>query len=459
MMRAIVVLILTLLLVTPAFAQLSPDAQDVFTPVAVTGVTLHLEDGNAYLIVSGNPASCDPVMIDQRQYELSTATVIEADLVTLVPPPGAVCNMLLPFTQRIELGKLLEDHFYVLAVNDFVGSVFVPRQDAIPMDIMAQIAVWNGELALEAHFRSDALIDDVDFSISENNTIVARIKGSHGDGCIFSTVAGVAQDRVDARLYRLEYYRVMPVAVMCPAMLQTIEDTIDTGLPADQAVVLAVGEMLFQYTPVNQQFVPIIRAYNRITGVTISVAADGYNVQVQAEQGGDCGAPLQQIVREAGYATYISVFNDVALDAACTRNIILHDLTFTVQQLPVVINGVAYHLEGDTGGASAVPAEDTSMIAVEHLIENVEVLVLESFPPQLVLRVSGMQPDGCEYPVQIVQQVEGNQVTVRIFREMPQDAICPMIAMMFNEEIRIDGTFSGGTVNIQVNQFMTSIDL
>jgi len=36
--------------------------------------------------------------------------------------------------------------------------------------------------------------------------------------------------------------------------------------------------------------------------------------------------------------------------------------------------------------------------AVPHVINSVEVFILESFPPQISLGVIGYQPDGCDFP-------------------------------------------------------------
>jgi hypothetical protein len=455
-MRQILSVLLLLLLVTPVFAQEDMKADAPFTPVAVTAISLFVEDEGAYLIISGTPASCDPVIVEQVRYDYLLATGFKIDLFTPTAADGAVCNTLLPFTQRVELGKLLEDSFYLFFVNDYSASVFVPRQDAVPMDILAQIATWNGETVLEPHFRSDSMIEDVEFSISEANTIIAQVKGAHGDGCEFPTIIGIVPDALDENRSTLQIFRAMPLAVMCPAILLYFDEIIDTGLAADQEHILQVGEVTYHYTPADQQFTPINRAYNQISQVEFLPTAAGYDVLVSAQQGGECGAPLREIVHVTGYATFIEIFNDVAVDAICTRNIIGHELRYAVQQLPVIINGIAYSPQTTSAGNGS---GEGAMLQVEHLVESVDVLVLESFPMQLTLRVRGYQPDGCQAPVQVTQQVDGNNVQVKIFRELPADAICPMVAVMYEEDIRIEGTFTGGRVDIQVNQFTTNIDL
>src|SRR5512134_3844492 len=66
--------------------------------------------------------------------------------------------------------------------------------------------------------------------------------------------------------------------------------------------------------------------------------------------------------------------------------------------------------------APAMPGESEPTFQSQTVIETVDVAILESFPMQVVLNVSGYQPDGCEYPVTISQWREGNEVFVEIYR-------------------------------------------
>lgn len=101
---------------------------------------------------------------------------------------------------------------------------------------------------------------------------------------------------------------------------------------------------------------------------------------------------------------------------------------------------------------------DTALNRVPVAIENVEVVVLESYPMQLQLNVTGYH-DGCEFPVQVEQRREGNTVTVEIYREMPADTVCPMIAIPYEATIALEGGFESGTYTLHVNEYVTEIDL
>ncbi len=87
-------------------------------------------------------------------------------------------------------------------------------------------------------------------------------------------------------------------------------------------------------------------------------------------------------------------------------------------------------------------------------IRDVQVIVLESSPMQVQLHVTGEQPDGCELPVQVDQQREGNTVTLSIYRDLPGDVFCPMVLQPYEDSIMLDGTFEPGDYVFIVNDFV-----
>ena len=99
---------------------------------------------------------------------------------------------------------------------------------------------------------------------------------------------------------------------------------------------------------------------------------------------------------------------------------------------------------------AAAPGGDLVESGILTVVENVDALLLESFPVQIHLHVTGYQPDGCNVPVQVIQQRDGNNVTVRIFREVPADVMCPMNIVPYDETIPL-GSFEPGTYTIDVN--------
>ncbi|MBZ0303035.1 MAG: hypothetical protein K8J31_25035 [Anaerolineae bacterium] len=101
-----------------------------------------------------------------------------------------------------------------------------------------------------------------------------------------------------------------------------------------------------------------------------------------------------------------------------------------------------------------VPRPETPPIYRSYTnILNVEVIVMESFPMQVRLHISGEHPEGCDLPVIVEQQRSGNTVTVEVYREVPADVMCPMILRPYDDTIALDGTFEPGDYTFKVNDF------
>jgi hypothetical protein len=90
-------------------------------------------------------------------------------------------------------------------------------------------------------------------------------------------------------------------------------------------------------------------------------------------------------------------------------------------------------------------------------IESVDALIMESFPAQISLKISGYQPDGCDFPVQVTQRREGSTITVEIFRDVPLAVMCPAMLITYDDTLKLDGTFEPGTYTILVNDFTLEV--
>lgn len=89
------------------------------------------------------------------------------------------------------------------------------------------------------------------------------------------------------------------------------------------------------------------------------------------------------------------------------------------------------------------PAEAGDTMQVPVTINSVDVQTLESMPPQIQLSIRG-SVDGCEFPVQIEQSRDENTVRLDVFREMPVGIACPMILVIFEDTVILNGTFDAG---------------
>jgi hypothetical protein len=109
------------------------------------------------------------------------------------------------------------------------------------------------------------------------------------------------------------------------------------------------------------------------------------------------------------------------------------------------------------GLAACSPAGPDSDLLIEPIqIESVEVLILESSPPQASSHVRGILGDGCSGLHSVGQQRSGNIVTVTILRERPRHAICIQIAKLYDDVIRLEGSFPPGVYQLRVNAFETT---
>ncbi|MDX2161993.1 MAG: hypothetical protein SF162_11760 [bacterium] len=117
---------------------------------------------------------------------------------------------------------------------------------------------------------------------------------------------------------------------------------------------------------------------------------------------------------------------------------------------------------GRTDSVSGPPPQDDDQPTFESfmVIENVTPTLLESAPPQVRLNVTGYQPDGCVYPVEVRQSRVENMIRIEIFRVMPLAAMCSMQIVPYQAEIMVEARFDApGAYTIIVNEYMLDITL
>jgi inhibitor of cysteine peptidase len=129
--------------------------------------------------------------------------------------------------------------------------------------------------------------------------------------------------------------------------------------------------------------------------------------------------------------------------------------------LGIFLSMNAHPSDLSNGGATVFPPSVEGALPAQVLtvIENVDALLLESFPVQINLHVTGYQPDGCDYPVQVSQSREGNSVTVTVYRELPPDILCTMQLVPYDETISLDGSFEPGEYTIDVNGTVITVTI
>lgn len=117
--------------------------------------------------------------------------------------------------------------------------------------------------------------------------------------------------------------------------------------------------------------------------------------------------------------------------------------------------------QGDAAGPSTgVAAGEQAVIVNDAKLQDMQVVILESFPVQVNLQVSGVLPDGCTTfgPVDVQQNGDRFDVTVNTSR--PAGMMCTQIVTEFQESISLPVRgLAAGTYAVQVNGLSGSFTL
>jgi hypothetical protein len=106
------------------------------------------------------------------------------------------------------------------------------------------------------------------------------------------------------------------------------------------------------------------------------------------------------------------------------------------------------------GGLLPAPAGRHTVAAP---IDGLDVLVMESFPPQYMLNIRAGLPSGCAKQDSHSVSRVGNTITVTVLNSMPNgDPPCTMIYGTYELNINLGSDFlSGSTYTVRVNDKMT----
>ena len=97
---------------------------------------------------------------------------------------------------------------------------------------------------------------------------------------------------------------------------------------------------------------------------------------------------------------------------------------------------------------------DEPVIAGMAQVENIDILLMESFPLQVSVYVEGYLPDGCTEIDQISETFdpENNTFLVEITTVRPAEAICTQVIVAFEENVPLDVYgLPAGTYTVDVN--------
>ena len=442
--------IVILFIAFPVIAQNEDPGSSAFQVLDVSNVRLRLSDDEGMaLVFNASPAVCEDLLIDIAVDNQS----IEVN--AFAPRSNAVCNTLVPYEPVIALPDIARGQAYLLYLNDFTTTFFLTDRGE-ESSTEPFTALWGAETFLIGFDAVAPLLDSIDFA-SGGDAISLSLSGNHPDGCETQEFTRVYQDTVQANLHHVDSFRLIPEGVMCPASLLPFEA--DVTLDLENGDIVEIDNSYYQVG--EDEIIQLSRFPLSVHTVEILSGANGVIVAISGTQ--DCGFEAQADVLERDFMSAIDIVAYAPADEPCGDLTTPYEEAFIVDSLPAVINGTAYDENGEISPPASAQSENQTtegnFMVVDTVIEGVEVTILESFPMQIQLTVSGYQPDGCDFPVEVMQGVDGNDVTLHIFRNVPADAFCTMNIVPYEDTILVDGTFTEGTVTIQVNEFTTSVDL
>jgi inhibitor of cysteine peptidase len=117
-------------------------------------------------------------------------------------------------------------------------------------------------------------------------------------------------------------------------------------------------------------------------------------------------------------------------------------------------------LTPDSNPTGTMASDDSEFIYRNATVENIQILILESFPVQINVVAKGYLPDGCTKIDQTIKNREGNTFLITITTKRPVDAMCTMAIVPFEEVISLDVYgLEAGDYEVNVNGIMDSFTL
>jgi inhibitor of cysteine peptidase len=114
----------------------------------------------------------------------------------------------------------------------------------------------------------------------------------------------------------------------------------------------------------------------------------------------------------------------------------------------------------DSTPIETIVPDDGEFIYRNANVENIQILILESFPVQINVVAKGYLPDGCTKIDQTIKNREGNTFFATITTKRPADAMCTMAIVPFEEVISLDVYgLEAGDYEVDVNGVKGSFTL
>lgn len=107
-----------------------------------------------------------------------------------------------------------------------------------------------------------------------------------------------------------------------------------------------------------------------------------------------------------------------------------------------------------------IPVSQDGMLVQEAQVLSFDIRILESFPVQIHVAVTGVLADGCTSPGPIVVEREGDAFLVTVQTTRPADRMCTQVVSNFSETVPLDvQDLPAGTYTVIVNGVVGSFEL
>ena len=84
------------------------------------------------------------------------------------------------------------------------------------------------------------------------------------------------------------------------------------------------------------------------------------------------------------------------------------------------------------------PSPEGPLIRGLAAVDSVQLLIRESFPVQVSVRILGNLPDGCTRLDRVTQERQGNTITVTVSTARPEDLLCTEALVPFDKTVDLD---------------------
>ena len=110
-----------------------------------------------------------------------------------------------------------------------------------------------------------------------------------------------------------------------------------------------------------------------------------------------------------------------------------------------------------TPGGSGAPG---GMLTGQAPVDSVDIVMLETFPVQVVLNVKGNLPDSCTTLDQVNQSRKDNIFNVTILTKRPADMVCATVISPYTQTVPLEvAGLKAGTYTVNVNTATETFEL